>query len=939
MTADDPIEELVAEYLCRFESEGASVLEDLASKHPEQAAEIRARLDVLFEMGLTGSRPQDDGVDALPERLGEFRLLRRLGGGGMGVVYLAEQETIGRRVALKLIRPEHLYFPGHRERFRREFEAVARLQHEGIVPIHTVGEEGQIPYFAMEWVDGCSLAAVLNELSGRSAFEMTGRDIANAVAKLSGNDETAALDPLAPLYRGSWVKVSLRIVRRLALALDHAHQRGVLHRDVKPSNVLLTVDGRVLLVDFGLALSTGTQRMTRAGAQIGSLPYMSAEQVRGEGTELDVRTDVYSLGVTFYELLTLRTPYWSDDPEKMRRLILAGKPVAPSRVNRSVPRDVETVCLVAMELEPGRRYATAAEFAADLQNLLEHRPMRARRPGLALRARRWMQRHPSACVAVGVLMAAVPVMVWLQRGAVRANERLQSRIDVLELDDLRRQAPELRPAQPKTVAALDAWLARADALYSRLPIHRDALASLRKSALPYSKQDRERDRAKGREILADLQKTRKEIRQLAEYPTYRSEGPWREALTKKLKALRATVRHDRLTWRYDDLEAEVRDRLLNDLVLDLGRFGEVIARVRERRKFAADLEHASIDRYQSVWDRTRLAIANDPRYGGLELEPQLGLVPIGRDPDSRLFEFAHLETGEVPRRDSKTGKLEIRAEDGLVFVLLPGGKFAMGRHPVDPKMLVYLTADDRVALKGEHDEFPLVPDVVLDPFFVSKYEMTQAQWARITGRHPNTYASDKATGSSGKAAALHPVESVSHDECVEVMRWLDLQLPTEAQWEYAARGGTTAMWWTGDDKRLLRPDGGTPLVANLADAALRRGRGGLIPTSFGRFEAWDDGWIVHAPIGCFRPNPFGLYDVIGNVHEWCENNLSDYRGGHPVGPRGEFPRERNPRRAYRGGSFLRIAVYARVCDRNAAWPQFRWEDIGLRPVRPVRARR
>src|SRR5262245_60032547 len=178
--SDDRVESLVAQCLERAETDGASAVDAVCARHPDLADAVRERLAALDVLGLVGAAPAA-AQSGFPERLGEFRLLRRLGGGGMGVVYLAEQSKLGRRVALKLIRPEHLYFPGARERFRREVEAVARLQHPGIVPVHTVGEEGGIPYFTMEYVEGHTLEDVLRALRGRSPVELSSSDLAEAV--------------------------------------------------------------------------------------------------------------------------------------------------------------------------------------------------------------------------------------------------------------------------------------------------------------------------------------------------------------------------------------------------------------------------------------------------------------------------------------------------------------------------------------------------------------------------------------------------------------------------------------------------------------------------------------------------------------------------------------------------------------------------------------
>ncbi|MCC6781341.1 MAG: serine/threonine protein kinase [Planctomycetes bacterium] len=398
---------LVAECVDRIAEEGSAALDELCRAHPDFAAELRARIAKLQRAGLMGSdappRAIVSGEDAIPERLGEFRLIRRLGAGGMGVVYLAEQVSLGRHVALKLVRPELLYFPRARERFQREIEAIARLADPGIVPIHSVGEDSGIPYFAMAWIEGSTLAELIADHAGRNPAELEGRDLLLSVARRLG----VSLPESTPDdLRGPWTVACARLVRRMAEALHHAHERGVVHRDIKPSNAMLTLQGRVLLLDFGLAAADGTARITGSGVQLGTLHAMAPEQLASGAT--DARTDVYALGVLLHELLTLRPPYDAPDAARLRTLIAAGDAPSACRLNRAVPRDLDTIGRRAMDRDPHRRYPSAQDFAEDLGRFLDHRPIHARPAGLWLRARRWSRRHPgwAAATIAGPLLVA-----------------------------------------------------------------------------------------------------------------------------------------------------------------------------------------------------------------------------------------------------------------------------------------------------------------------------------------------------------------------------------------------------------------------------------------------------------------------------------------------------------------------------------------------------
>jgi len=464
---DDPVEALLAEWLERLDAGAApdTALDALCASHPALADALRRRAALLADMGVLGAPARADD-DVAPERLGRFRILRPLGGGGMGMVYLAHDEDLGREVALKVVRPDQLFHPGVRARFRREVEIIARLQHPGIVPVYAVGDEGGVPYFAMERVRGCSLDRALGRVraSGRSVARLSGADLAAAVSEhddAEPADDAASADAAAPdtrpapdtetpaqatgddwLFAGTWEQACVRVTRQLAEALGHAHRRGVIHRDIKPSNVMLSRDragSRARLLDFGLAATRGAEgELTRSGSRLGSLHYMSPEQTRGESAQLGPAGDVYALGVTLYEMLTLRRPFVAGDDHGVIEAIRAGAAPSVREHEPTLSWEVATVVARAMDRDAENRYPDAEAFARDLGNVLAHRPVEARPTPPWRRARRWVQRRPTLAVALllGTLLLVGAPLVFLRQQLV-ANAAVRAELGRTEQQRLR----------------------------------------------------------------------------------------------------------------------------------------------------------------------------------------------------------------------------------------------------------------------------------------------------------------------------------------------------------------------------------------------------------------------------------------------------------------------------------------------------------------------
>lgn len=405
-------------------------LDALCAQHPSHAPILREHLTSLREAAKNAratKRPTTRGGAArapmiadsgLPfERLGEFRLIRLLGKGGMGAVYLAEQEFLGRLVALKVIRPELGSFRAAKGRFDREVDAVANLRHPNIVTVFSAGEDHGVPYLVMELVPGHGLNELIERANGK---------------------------PL-PL------PFALKIGAQIARALHGAHEQGILHRDVKPSNIRVTPDERALLLDFGLARSKDSASFTKTGEFQGTPYYVAPEQVGGKFDVQDGRVDVFALGATLYECVTGKLPFPGDNVEEVLRGILFDEPDSPRASNPLLKRDVETVLRKALEKDPARRYANAKEFAEDLEALLTLSPIKARPPGPMRRLGQWMRRNP--------ILAAIPVALIVLAcgfGAAKFNERADRQRAAREIAAAARELLET-----KGFAESDAQYARA----------------------------------------------------------------------------------------------------------------------------------------------------------------------------------------------------------------------------------------------------------------------------------------------------------------------------------------------------------------------------------------------------------------------------------------------------------------------------------------------
>ncbi|MHC5212573.1 MAG: serine/threonine-protein kinase [Planctomycetota bacterium] len=353
-------------------------------------------------------------------RIGDFTLLGRIGGGGQGEVYEARQESLGRSVALKVFSSEFTLSEERVQRFRREAAAGGRLAHPNIVAVHAVGEEGGVHYIAQELVEG-------------------GRTLADRI------DEVRRL----PELPRDWYERVAELFVQVADGLHSAHEAGIIHRDVKPGNVLLTRDERPKIADFGLALVEDDLLRSRSGALLGTPVYMSPEQVIGRRRGIDRRTDIFSLGTSLYEALTLRRPFEGDSREHIIQAIVLHEPADPRKLHGRIPRDLAVICMKALEKRPERRYASAADFAADLRRHLASEPILARPPGPALRALKWGRRHPvlSGVGSVGIASLVIVIALMVQKDEALRQAQEESDQATILLGTLTAQLGSFDPSR------------------------------------------------------------------------------------------------------------------------------------------------------------------------------------------------------------------------------------------------------------------------------------------------------------------------------------------------------------------------------------------------------------------------------------------------------------------------------------------------------------
>jgi serine/threonine protein kinase len=395
-------------------------LEEFFAGHDE----VERLAVVLREGDEWRTQPRAAAAEPAPAigELGDFRLLREIGRGGMGVVYEAEQISLRRRVALKVLPFASALDPRQLQRFKNEALAAAHLRHENIVPVYMVGEERGVHFYAMQFVAGRSLAHLIAELRSQGPPTAEKSPGSNGRSAIPSTCPAAVLSTERSSGSRRYYDWVARMGRQAALALEHAHAVGIVHRDVKPANLLLDARGDLWVTDFGLAQMAGDAGLTMTGELLGTLRYASPEQARARQGVVDHRSDVYSLGATLYELLTLRPTFDGRDRNELLWQIAAAEPRPPRSLHPSVPPELETIVLKALGKEPSERYPTARALADDLERFLDNRPILARRPTAAERLRKLARRHPSLVAAGAVVLVLLSLGSLLSAILIRGEQ-------------------------------------------------------------------------------------------------------------------------------------------------------------------------------------------------------------------------------------------------------------------------------------------------------------------------------------------------------------------------------------------------------------------------------------------------------------------------------------------------------------------------------------
>lgn len=944
--------ELLSAFLAKNGREAGS---EIVHERMEALRETLASVYELFKqqgrsfddekLGVNGEESLDDLVlrflcDAV-SRDGRYVVGEELARGGQGIIRSAFDRDLHRTVAIKELRSAGgadatRAHAGTRSlgRFLDEALVTGQLDHPGIVPLHEMGIDVQ----------------------GRMQFTMKmvrGIDLSEVVTDMREDRSEGALQRV------------LDIMVKVCDAVGYAHSKGVVHRDLKPSNIRVGRFGEVYVMDWGLARVVGQEGadlrvqlpvehsgdvqsvrprissdtsadsplVTMDGDVIGTPAFMPPEQALGRLDEIDERSDVYAMGAMLYALLAGHSPYIAHDVQLNHIAVWTkvqdGPPPALSSEAPDASAELVAICEKAMARRKEDRYRTAADLAADLRAYLGGRVVHAYRTGAFAELNKWVARNKGVAASLAALFFVVVLAGGIfsfqqsarAADAERANLTKRQLLDEALAKSLILDMDEIYPIHPDTIPKIEEWLESAHDLVSREAVYAEQLEQMETRAVssgvatkrPAPKlHPRFVDLLGERRLLLDLSNELKDAttnlnidpRHADWLETQRILEPLVEPLKAKIAGLEEQVL-DWMHWDISDAAIELAHsklfglvRGIRELKASYGGIGAMEIRLRR----AQEMSQSSDD---EAWAGAIEDIESNPIYSGLKLKKQTGLLPLGPGMQSGLWEFLVTVSGERPRYDD-WGKMAVSAETGIVLILVPGGEATIGCQSEDPSGLNF-------AATGIDQEYP-VRQLTLAPYFLSKYEMTQAQWTRAAGNNPSRHAASQFISEGLRVSQIHPVEQVTWIACVEVLERLGLCLPTQAQMEHATRGQ------------------GEPIVL---PAELVKRRCVFFPGS-----DWSGGVEMHAPVDTFEPNTFGFYHLAGNVWEWCADwyygsySSVDFRAGTGLMLlEGEAIFEHRRIKTQRGGGFKNDASMLRASYRHARVPWSNDDDLGVRPSR------